>query len=259
MMMNSFGTCLSMPPWRKLLLTSCFIGFLLLIADVRNQISLEQEKLPEKNLLLTLVFSTPTVRIPYLVSRNHTHMRSDSLILPSLRDQFYEIHYKRKLNDHAANQTIALGAFLAAAHSKRCSRALFLTPRVINLRATTVLLYQGYYGLEEAPSAVWSKQNILVMPEDRIARWTLRNRMAEQNEANLYTISCDGRNVAAYIRYLNRKARQDGLFKDELENGSSILDLLLFQYFSEAKDLPRWADFQTVVLCYCAIVSELVK
>ncbi|XP_022689344.1 uncharacterized protein LOC111260682 isoform X3 [Varroa jacobsoni] len=216
-MIRVFGACSSVPPWRKLFLTALLIVFLLLIADVRNTILIEEEKLPEKNLLLTL------------------------------------------LSDQAANKTIALGAFLAAAHSKRCARALFLTPRVINLRATTTLLYRGYYGLEDAPGTLWTRQNIHMMPEDRVARWTLRNRMAEQNEANLYTISCDGRNVATYIRYLNRKAKQDGLFKEELENGSSILDLLLFQYFSEGKDLPQWVNYHSVVICYCAIISELVK
>ncbi|XP_022689346.1 uncharacterized protein LOC111260682 isoform X4 [Varroa jacobsoni] len=190
-MIRVFGACSSVPPWRKLFLTALLIVFLLLIADVRNTILIEEEKLPEKNLLLTLIFFTPTVRIPYLISRNYTHLRADSLILPSLRDHFYDIYYKRK--------------------------------------------------------------------EDRVARWTLRNRMAEQNEANLYTISCDGRNVATYIRYLNRKAKQDGLFKEELENGSSILDLLLFQYFSEGKDLPQWVNYHSVVICYCAIISELVK
>ncbi|XP_022689342.1 uncharacterized protein LOC111260682 isoform X1 [Varroa jacobsoni] len=258
-MIRVFGACSSVPPWRKLFLTALLIVFLLLIADVRNTILIEEEKLPEKNLLLTLIFFTPTVRIPYLISRNYTHLRADSLILPSLRDHFYDIYYKRKLSDQAANKTIALGAFLAAAHSKRCARALFLTPRVINLRATTTLLYRGYYGLEDAPGTLWTRQNIHMMPEDRVARWTLRNRMAEQNEANLYTISCDGRNVATYIRYLNRKAKQDGLFKEELENGSSILDLLLFQYFSEGKDLPQWVNYHSVVICYCAIISELVK
>ncbi|XP_028968208.1 uncharacterized protein LOC100898961 [Galendromus occidentalis] len=253
------GVASSVPPWRKSIFILIIVGFLLNVADLLNRILIFEESLPEKKLILTLIFFTPSVRIPYLISRNHTKLRENNLMLPSLRDRFYELHYKRKVNDAAANYTIALGQHIGGMHSRRCSRALFLTPRVVNLKASTALLYQGYYGLQDTPPYTFSRRNVIPTPEDRNSRWNLRNQMAEQNEANLYTITFDGRSVAAYIRFLNRKAREEGLFTQELDNGSNVLDLLLFQHYSEGKELPAWADLRKLNFCYDAIIRTLVK